>query len=313
MKVTIVGAGNVGASTAEIIAMQGLGDVYMVDVVEGLAQGKALDMSQAAPVLGHSCRIEGGTDYEPAAGSDLVIVTAGVARKPGMSRDDLLRTNGAIMADVATNIWRVAQEAVVIVVSNPLDVTTQIFHEASGFPTSRVMGMAGVLDSARFRTFIAWEVGCSPEDVSAMVLGGHGDSMVPLASQASVSGVPVTQLLSDDALARIVQRTRDGGAEIVGLLKAGSAYYAPAAAVGQMASAILMDEKRLLPVCAYLNGQYGLRNIFIGVPVKLGRRGVEEIVEVPLRDDELKALRKSAEHVEASVAAWHAMKSTQNG
>ena len=313
MKVTIVGAGNVGASTAEAIAMQGLADIYLVDVVEGLAAGKALDMSQAAAVLGHSCRIEGGTDYAPATGSELVIVTAGVARKPGMSRDDLLRTNGSIITDVAKNVWSVAPEAVVIVVSNPLDVTTQIFHEASGVPTSRVMGMAGILDSARFRTFIAWEVGCSPEDVSAMVLGGHGDSMVPLAREASVSGVPVTQLVSDDALARIVQRTRDGGAEIVSLLKTGSAYYAPAAAICQMASSILMDEKRLLPVCAYVNGQYGLRNIFIGVPVKLGKRGVEEIVEVRLREDELKALRRSAEHVEASVATWHSMKSTQGG
>jgi malate dehydrogenase len=310
MKVTIVGAGNVGATTAETIVLQGLADVYLVDIVDGLAAGKALDMAEAAPILGHSCRIEGGTEYAPAAGSDLVIVTAGVARKPGMSRDDLLKTNGSIVSDVAQNIWGVAPEAVVVVVSNPLDVTTQIFHEASGFPTSRVMGMAGVLDSARFRTFIAWEVGCSPEDVSAMVLGGHGDSMVPLASQASVSGIPVTQLISDDALARIVQRTREGGAEIVGLLKTGSAYYAPAAAICQMASSILTDEKRLLPVCAYVNGQYGLRNIFVGVPVKLGKRGVEEIVEIALKDEESRALRKSAEHVEAAVATWHAMKST---
>jgi malate dehydrogenase len=264
-------------------------------------------MAQAAPVLGHSCRVQGGADYGPAAGSDLVVVTAGIVRKPGMSRDDLLKTNGGIMAEVAKSIWQQCPDAVVIVVSNPLDVTTHVFHEASGFPTSRVMGMAGVLDTARFRTFIAWEVGCSPEDVSAMVLGGHGDSMVPLTRQASVSGVPVTQLLSDDALARIVKRTQDGGAEIVGLLKTGSAFTAPAAAVCQMVSAILRDEQRILPVCAYCTGQYGLRNLFVGVPVRLGRRGVEEIVSLRLSDDELAALRRSAEHVRQSIEVWNAM------
>jgi len=311
MKATVVGAGNVGATTAEYILREGLADVYLVDVVDGLAAGKALDMAEAAPILGHSCRITGGTDYGPAEGSDLVVVTAGVARKPGMSRDDLLKINGGIMADVAQNIWRAAPEAIVIVVSNPLDVTTHIFHETSGFPTQRVMGMAGVLDTARFRAFIAMEAECSPEDVSAMVLGGHGDSMVPLASQASVSGVPLTQFLDGDTLARLVQRTRDGGAEIVGLLKTGSAFYAPAAAVTQMASSIIRDEKRILPVCAHLNGQYGMRGIFLGVPVRLGSRGVEEIIEVDLTADELTALQESGAHVETSIEAWNAMKGSQ--
>ena len=311
MKATVVGAGNVGATTAETILREGLADVYLVDVVDGLAAGKALDMAEAAPILGHSCRITGGTDYGPAEGSDLVVVTAGVARKPGMSRDDLLKINGGIMADVAQNIWRAAPEAIVVVVSNPLDVTTHIFHETSGFPTQRVMGMAGVLDTARFRAFIAMEAGCSPEDVSAMVLGGHGDSMVPLASQASVSGVPLTQFLDGDTIARLVQRTRDGGAEIIGLLKTGSAFYAPAAAVTQMASSIIRDEKRILPVCAHLNGQYGMRGIFLGVPVRLGSRGVEEIIEVDLAGDELTALEESGAHVEASIETWNAMKGSQ--
>ncbi|MBM3472380.1 MAG: malate dehydrogenase [Armatimonadetes bacterium] len=308
MRATVVGAGHVGATTAEYLLREGLADVYLVDVAEGLAEGKALDMAQAAPVLGHSCRVSGGTDYGPAEGSDLVVITAGIARKPGMSRDDLLKVNGGIMAQVARDIWRACPEAVVIVVSNPLDVTTHIFHETSGFPTQRVLGMAGVLDTARFRTFIAWEVGCSPEDVSAMVLGGHGDSMVPLPSQASISGVPLTQFLDDDAIARLVQRTRDGGAEIVGLLKTASAFYAPAAATCQMASAILRDEKRILPVCAYVNGQYDLHNLFLGVPAKLGRRGVEEVVVIDLSADDLEALHKSAEHVRSSIEAWNAMK-----
>ena len=311
MKATVVGAGNVGATTAETILREGLADVYLVDVVDGLAAGKALDMAEAAPILGHSCRITGGTDYGPAEGSDLVVVTAGVARKPGMSRDDLLKINGGIMADVAQNIWRAAPEAIVVVVSNPLDVTTHIFHETSGFPTQRVMGMAGVLDTARFRAFIAMEAGCSPEDVSAMVLGGHGDSMVPLASQASVSGVPLTQFLDGDTIARLVQRTRDGGAEIVGLLKTGSAFYAPAAAVTQMVSSIIRDEKRILPVCAHLNGQYGMRGIFLGVPVRLGSRGVEEIIEVDLTADELTALQESGAHVASSIEGWNTMKGSQ--
>jgi malate dehydrogenase len=310
MKATVVGAGNVGATTAEYLLREGLADVYLVDVVDGLAAGKALDLAQAAPVLGHSRRIAGGTEYGPAEGSDLVVITAGIARKPGMSRDDLLKINGGIMAQVAQSIWQACPEAVVIVVSNPLDVTTHIFHETSGFPTQRVMGMAGVLDTARFRTFIAWELGGSAEDVSAMVLGGHGDSMVPLASQASVSGVPLTQLLDEDAIARLVQRTRDGGAEIVGLLKTGSAFYAPAASVVQMASSILRDEKRLLPVCAYVNGQYDLRNLFLGVPARLGRRGVEEIVEVALSGDELYALHQSAGHVRSAIETWNAIRGT---
>jgi malate dehydrogenase len=307
MRVTVVGAGNVGATAAQFVLAEGLADVYLVDVVDGLAAGKALDMAQAAPILGHSSRVEGGTGYEPAAGSDLVVVTAGIARKPGMSRDDLLKVNGGIMVEVARSIRERCPEAVAIVVSNPLDVTTHIFHQESRFPPHRVMGMAGVLDTARFRTFLAREIGCSPEDVNAMVLGGHGDSMVPLTVQASVSGVPVTQLVSEEALARIVKRTQDGGAEIVGLMKTGSAFCAPAAAVGQMASAILRDEKRILPVSARVAGQYGLRDLFIGVPVRLGREGVEEIIEVPLGEVEMAALHASAEHVRSAVRAWTTM------
>lgn len=308
MKVTIVGAGNVGATTAEYLLREELADVYLLDVIEGLAEAKALDLAQAASLIGHSRRISGGTDYGPAEGSDLVIVTAGVARKPGMSRDDLLRTNGRIITQVAKELSRVCPNAVAIVVSNPLDVTTHIFHETSAFPPNRVMGMAGVLDSGRFRTFIAWEVGCSPEDVCAMVLGGHGDSMVPLAAHASVGGIPLNQLLHADTIARLVERTRNAGAEIVGLMKTGSAFYAPAAATCQMASAILRDEKRVLPVCAHLNGQYGLRDLFIGVPAQLGRAGVETVIEIRLTDDELSALQRSAEHVRASIETWNAMK-----
>ncbi|MGQ9732680.1 MAG: malate dehydrogenase [Candidatus Zipacnadales bacterium] len=311
MKVTIVGAGNVGATTAEYILAEELANVYLIDVVEGLAAGKALDMAQAAAIRGRSCRVSGGIDYGPAAGSDLVIVTAGMARKPGMSRDDLLRINGAIIAEIAQNIGNVCPETLVIVVSNPLDVTTHIFHERSGFPPSRVMGMAGILDSARFRTFIAQEVGCSPEDVSAMVLGGHGDMMVPLPRQATVAGMPLSQFLDLNTIARLVQRTRDGGAEIVGLLKTGSAFYAPAAATCEMACAILRDEQRILPVCAYVNGQYDLQNLFLGVPVRLGRRGVEEVIEIDLTRDELEALHKSAEQVRSSIAVWNSIKELQ--
>lgn len=304
MKVTIVGAGNVGATCAQRIAEAGLADVYLVDVVEGLAAGKALDMAQAAPIVGHGSRITGGTEYAPAEGSDLVVITAGIARKPGMSRDDLLATNGKIMTDVVTNVCRHAPNAILLIVSNPLDVTTYIAQEVSGLPRERVFGMAGVLDSARFRTFIAMELGCSPEDVTAMVLGGHGDSMVPLPRHATVSGVPIGQLISAERIEQIVDRTRNGGAEIVAHLKTGSAFYAPAASVTQMAASILRDEKRILPTCVRLKGEYGLSDVFVGVPVKLGAGGAEQVIELDLDEAEAAALQASAEAVRNTVQAW---------
>jgi len=304
MKVTVVGAGNVGATTAQRLVEGGLCDVYLVDVVEGLAKGKALDLAQAAPVVGHSGRIEGGETYEPAAGSDVVVVTAGIARKPGMSRDDLLQTNGNIVTQVVENLRAVCPEAILIMVSNPLDVTTYIAQQVSGQPRTRVLGMAGVLDTARFCAFIAQDLGCSPADVMAMVLGGHGDSMVPLPRHATVAGIPVTELVPPDRLRAIVDRTRNGGAEIVSYLKIGSAFYAPAASVARMVAAILRDEKRLLPACVELQGEYGLEGVLVGVPVVLGRDGVEKVVELALSADELAALRASADHVRATVADW---------
>lgn len=304
MKVTIVGAGNVGATCAQRIAEAGLADVYLVDVVEGLAAGKALDMAQAAPIVGHGSRITGGTDYAPAEGSDLVVITAGIARKPGMSRDDLLATNGKIMTDVVENVCKHAPSAILLVVSNPLDVTTYIAQQVSGQPRERVFGMAGVLDSARFRTFIAMEIGCSPEDVTAMVLGGHGDSMVPLPRHATVSGVPIGQLIGAERIEQIVDRTRNGGAEIVAHLKTGSAFYAPAASVTQMVASILRDEKRILPTCVRLKGEYGLSDVFVGVPVKLGAGGAEEVIELDLDEAEAEALQASAEAVRNTVQAW---------
>jgi len=304
MKVTIVGAGNVGATCAQRIAEAGLADVYLVDVVEGLAAGKALDMAQAAPIVGHGSRITGGTEYAPAEGSDLVVITAGIARKPGMSRDDLLATNGKIMTDVVTNVCKHAPNAILLIVSNPLDVTTYIAQEVSGLPRERVFGMAGVLDSARFRTFIAMELGCSPEDVTAMVLGGHGDSMVPLPRHATVSGVPIGQLISAERIEQIVDRTRNGGAEIVSHLKTGSAFYAPAASVTQMVASILRDEKRILPTCVRLKGEYGLTDVFVGVPVKLGAGGAEQVIELDLDEAEAGALQASAEAVRNTVQAW---------
>lgn len=307
MKVTVVGAGNVGATCAQRIAEASIADVYLVDVLEGFAAGKALDIAQAAPIVGHGSRVTGGTDYAPAEGSDVVVVTAGIARKPGMSRDDLLATNGKITTDVITNVLRYAPDAILLMVSNPLDVTTYIAQQVSGHPRERVFGMAGVLDTARFRTFIAMEIGCSPEDVIAMVLGGHGDSMVPLPRHATVSGIPVTELIPEDRLTSIVQRTRDGGAEIVGLLKTGSAFYAPGAAVTQMVASILRDEKRILPTCVHLQGEYGLDDVFVGVPARLGKSGIEEIIEVDLNAEESQALARSASAVRETVDAWKSM------
>ncbi len=304
MKVTIVGAGNVGATCAQRIAEGDIADVHIIDIVEGLAQGKALDLAEAAPLVGHSRSITGGQDYGEARGSAIVVVTAGVARKPGMSRDDLLKTNGGIVTEVITKVTQIAPEAILLMVSNPLDVTTYIAQQVSGAPRERVIGMAGVLDAARLATFIAWEVGCSPPDVNAMVLGGHGDSMVPLPGHCTVGGVPVTDLIPAHRLDEIIQRTRQGGGEIVGYLKTGSAYYAPAAAVADMVAAIIRDEGRIVPASVQLQGEYGLTDVFVGVPVKLGANGVEQVIELDLTEDELAALHRSAEHVKETIAAW---------
>jgi len=307
MKVTIVGAGNVGATCAQRIAEGDIADVYLVDVVEGLAEGKALDLAQAAPVVGHSRQITGGQDYGPVEGSAIVVVTAGVARKPGMSRDDLLQINGRIATEVVTQVKEVAPEAILLMVSNPLDVTTYLAQQICQAPRERVIGMAGVLDAARFATFIAWELGCSPKDVSAMVLGGHGDSMVPLPRHSTVGEIPVSELIAPERLNEIIERTRQGGGEIVKYLKTGSAFYAPSAAVAQMVAAIIRDEGRILPASVQLQGEYGLSDVFVGVPVKLGAGGVEEIIELELTDNELTALHRSAEHVKETIAAWEAL------
>lgn len=302
-KITVVGAGNVGATAAQRIAEKHLArTVVMVDVVEGVPQGKALDQWQSGPIEGFDARVFGANDYELAAGSDLFVVTAGIARKPGMSRDDLVRTNAGIVRSVGEQIRRVAPDAIVIVVSNPLDVMCYVAMKASGLPRERVIGMAGVLDTARYRMFLAEALDVSVEDIQAMVLGGHGDTMVPLVSYTTVSGIPVTQLLPTDRLDAIVQRTRNGGAEIVAHLKTGSAYYAPSAAAVQMVEAIVLDRKRILPCAAWLTGEYGLQGVFCGVPCKLGRAGLERILEVALTDQERRDLHASAEAVRAVQA-----------
>ncbi len=302
-KITVVGAGNVGATAAQRIAEKHLArTVVMVDVVEGVPQGKALDQWQSGPVEGFDARVFGANDYELAAGSDLFVVTAGIARKPGMSRDDLVRTNAGIVRSVGEQIRRVAPDAIVIVVSNPLDVMCYVAMKASGFPRERVIGMAGVLDTARYRMFLAEALDVSVEDIQAMVLGGHGDTMVPLVSYTTVSGIPVTQLLPTDRLDAIVQRTRNGGAEIVAHLKTGSAYYAPSAAAVQMVEAIVLDRRRILPCAAWLTGEYGLQGVFCGVPCKLGRAGLERILEVALTDQERRDLHASAEAVRSVQA-----------
>lgn len=301
-KITVVGAGNVGASAALYLAEAELGDVVMIDIAEGVAKGKGLDLLQAGPVHGYDSFIEGSGDMKAAAGSDVVIVTAGFPRKPGMSRLDLLKANADVIRGVAEAIKTHAPKAFVIMVTNPLDVMTYLTFRVTGFPRERVMGMAGVLDSARFRAFLAAEIDVSIEDVHAMVLGGHGDTMVPLTRYTTVSGIPVENFVKQERLAEIVQRTRDGGAEIVKLLQTGSAFYAPASAAVQMAEAILKDKKRLLPVAAYLNGEYGLRDLYLGVPVILGSRGVERVVELPLTPEEQAALGRSAEEVKKGIA-----------
>src|SRR5512132_2415099 len=302
-KITVVGAGNVGASAALKLAEKQLSrTVVMVDVVEGVPQGKGLDQWQSGPIEGYDTRVIGANDYGPAGGSELFVVTAGIARKPGMSRDDLVKTNAGIVQTVGKEIARAAPDAIIIVVSNPLDVMCYVAMRASGFPRERVIGMAGVLDTARYRMFLAEAMDVSVEDIQAMVLGGHGDTMVPLVSYTTVSGIPVSQLIAADKLAAIVDRTRNGGAEIVAFLKTGSAYYAPSAAAVQMVEAIALDKRRILPCSAWLQGEFGLRDVFCGVPCKLGRRGLERILEITLTDAERTELAKSAEAVRATQA-----------
>ena len=297
-KVAVVGAGNVGATAAQRLAEKSLArEVVMIDVVEGVPQGKGLDQWQSGPIEGFDTRIIGTQSYDEAKDAEVFVVTAGIARKPGMSRDDLVRTNAGIVKSVAGNIARVAPRSIIVVVSNPLDVMCYVAMKASKFPRERVIGMAGVLDTARYRTFLAQALGVSMDDIQAMVLGGHGDTMVPLISYTTVSGIPVTQLLAKDKLDAIVDRTRNGGAEIVAFLKTGSAYYAPSAAAVEMVEAIALDRKRVLPCSAWLTGEYGLKDVFCGVPCKLGRTGLEQIFEVTLTADEKAALGKSAEAV----------------
>ena len=301
-KVTVVGAGNVGATAAMRLAEKELADVVLIDILEDVPAGKALDLLEAAPIEKHDSRITGASgDYSEAKGSDIVVITAGIPRKPGMSRDDLLSTNMGIMRSVVKEIASVASESILIIVSNPLDAMCHVAFEVSGFSKNRVLGMAGVLDSARFRTFIAMELEVSVENTHAFVLGGHGDTMVPLPRYSTVAGIPITELMSSERIDALVERTRNGGAEIVGLLKTGSAYYAPASAAVEMAEAILKDKKKILACAAYLEGEYGINNLFIGVPVKLGAKGAEEIIEIRLADEEEKALRHSADAVQQLV------------
>jgi malate dehydrogenase len=302
-KISIIGAGNVGATCAHWAASKELGDIVLVDVpqVEGMPQGKALDLYESSPVEGFDCKITGATSYEPTAGSDVVIVTAGIARKPGMSRDDLINTNSAIVSSVAKNVAQHSPNAVMIVVSNPLDAMVYVAWKASGFPTQRIVGQAGILDTARYRSFLAAEIGCSVEDVQALLLGGHGDDMVPLARYTFAGGIPITQLVKKDRLEEIIQRARNGGAEIVGLLKTGSAYYAPAAATVSMAESIIRDKKRILPCAAYCQKEYGIGGYFVGVPCVLGSAGVERIIEIELDEAEKKMFQTSVEHVKELV------------
>jgi malate dehydrogenase len=301
-KVSIVGSGNVGATAAHWIASKELADVVLIDIIEGVPQGKALDLLEAMPIEKRDSYVVGTNDYADTANSDIVVITAGIPRKPGMSRDDLLNTNHKIMADVVGKVVKYSPNCILIVVSNPLDAMAQAAYKLSGFPRERVIGMAGVLDSARFRAFIADELKVSVENVTAFVLGGHGDTMVPLARYSTVAGIPITELIAPDRLAQLVQRTRDGGAEIVKYLKTGSAYYAPSSAVAEMAEAILKDKKKILPCAAYLEGEYGIKGLFVGVPVKLGAKGIEQIIQIKLTPEEQAALNKSADAVKELVA-----------
>ena len=302
-KVAVIGAGNVGATCAQRVLERGLADVALVDVVDGVAQCKALDLAEAAPLEGHDCRIAGSTSYDIIRGAQVVVVTAGMPRKPGMSRSDLLDANAKIVGSIIPQVIAQCPEAILITVTNPLDTMTYLAWKLSGWPAERVLGMAGLLDSARLRFFVAERLGVSVQDVNAMVMGGHGDSMVPLPRYTTVGGVPVTELLPPAEVEKLMQRTRDGGAEVVKLLKTGSAFYAPASSAADMAQAVLNDERRLLPACVRLSGQYGLKEIFCGVPIRLGARGVEEIVQLPLTDSEKTALKTSAEAVRQEMNA----------
>src|SRR4030081_190430 len=296
-KVTVVGSGDVGATAAHWIAAKELADVVLLDVIEGVPQGKALDLLQAMPIEKRDCNIVGTNDYAETANSDIVVITAGIARKPGMRRDDLLNTNYKIMQDVIAKVVAASPNTIIIVVSNPLDAMAQTAFKQAGLPREHVIGMAGVLDSARFRTFIAQELNVSVENVTAFVLGGHGDTMVPLARYSTVAGIPITELIAKDRLDAIIQRTRDGGAEIVKYLKTGSAYYAPSAAATEMVEAILKDKKKILPCAVHLEGEYGIKGLFVGVPCKLGSNGLEQIIEIKLTPEEQTALQKSADSV----------------
>lgn len=302
-KVSIIGSGNVGATTALFIAERELADVVLVDIVEGVPQGKGLDMAEAAPINRFDAEVKGTNSYSEIGGSDIVVVTAGLPRKPGMSRLDLLKKNADIIGEVAGNIAKYAPDSMVIMVTNPVDVMTYHAWKVTGFPQNRVMGQAGVLDSARFAAFIAMELDVSVEDISAMVLGGHGDEMVPLPRYTTVSGIPITELLSDETIDRLIERTRKGGSEIVGLLKTGSAFYAPAAAVTRMVEAVMKDKKRIVPCSAYLTGEYGVDEVYVGVPVKLGANGVEEIIELKLTQEELDSFQNSANVYKEGIAS----------
>ena len=302
-KITVVGAGNVGATCAQRLIERDYADVVLVDIVEGMPQGKALDLNQSGPVVGYEPNLVGSNGYEETAGSEIVVITSGFPRQPGMSRDDLLAKNKEIVSDVSRQVAERSPDAIVIVVTNPLDAMCHVAADTTGFPRQRVVGMAGVLDSARFRTFLAWELGVSVRDVTGFVLGGHGDTMVPVLSNTNVAGIPVREKLEDARLEEIVQRTRDGGAEVVKLLQKGSAFYAPAAAVAEMVDSIVNDQKRVLPCAALCQGEFGIDNLFVGVPVKLGKDGVEEIVEVNLDDTEKEQLRQSADAVRELVDA----------
>ena len=300
-KVAVIGAGNVGATAAQRIHQLGIADVLLVDVVEDLPQGKSLDMLESGPVLGTDACITGSNGYAESADSDVVVITAGIARKPGMSRDDLLLTNMKITASVTADVVKHSPNCIIIAVTNPLDAMVQNVYEASGFPRNRVFGMAGILDTARFRTFIAQDLDVSVEDVQALVLGGHGDDMVPLVRYTSAGGIPISELMTQERIDQLVQRTRGGGGEIVALLKAGSAYYAPSAAITQMVEAVLLDKKRILPCCAYLEGEFGINGLCVGVPVKLGAGGMEKVIEISLTDAEKTALQNSAASVKELV------------
>lgn len=296
-KVTVIGAGNVGATAAQRLAEKELCDVVLIDIIEGVPQGKALDLAEAAPIEKHDAHLTGSNTYAESANSDIVIITAGIPRKPGMSRDDLISTNAGIVKNVTQQVVAVSPDSVLIIVSNPLDAMCHVAYEASGFPKNRVIGMAGVLDSARFRAFISMELNVSVENTTAFVLGGHGDTMVPLPRYSTVAGIPITELMPKDRIDAIVDRTANGGAEIVSLLKTGSAFYAPASASVEMAESILKDKKKILPCAVYLEGEYGIHDLFIGVPVKLGAGGVEEVIEITLTAEEKQALEKSADAV----------------